>query len=530
MRRHSLLIGVGQYEGSPGLTPLNCPPADVEAVSGIVSDPRFMGPEPRHVPVIDPTWQEAQSAIAGFLEEVERDDVVLFYFAGHGLRDARGDLFLCFRNSRENSLEMTALNVKRLRAEFENKLLRRVLVVLDCCYSGAAAQMTRDAVQNKLDEMERTLDEGKGLYVLSSAGTSETAKEGEENGVFTHHLVDGIRSGAADVDGKGEITVQDLANYLAKKVPEDAPGQTPNISMNAKGGTFVVALNEAKKRQIEEAEADKRRQAAFAAARERVIDAFKAEDVSGKFMQEVLDWIKSQPACPLDGRRFIALEEYGARKIGLLDFAERWGAPPTVVPEKPQPKVGFINTPRPTPQTAPPPRAVPGMAQSPAPWGTQEAGPGADAGRDTASVGHSAARRGLPYYLGRMIARIRIFLIALFFLAGHGLLGSQLLMSRLYDGDLHVAMIVTVGLLMVTGVLAGTLPLKQIFIFALCMAAGIAFLFFCLEEGYTYIKDRPSYIASYGERMDAMMTAAVVAPSVTLLTLLVRLIRRLRGK
>lgn len=524
MRRHSLLIGVGQYEGSPGLTPLNCPPADVEAVAGIVSDPRFMGPEPRHVPVINPTWEEALTAIAGFLEEVERDDVVLFYFAGHGLRDARGDLFLCFRNSRENSLEMTALNVKRLRAEFENKLLRRVLVVLDCCYSGAAAQMTRDAVQGKLTEMERTLDEGKGLYVLSSAGTSETAKEGEENGVFTHHLVDGIRSGAADVDGKGEITVQDLANYLAKKVPEDAPGQTPNISMNAMGGTFVVALNEAKKRQIEEAEADKRRQAAFAAARERVIDAFKAEDVSAVFMQEVLDWIKAQPACPLDGRRFTALEEYGARRIGLLDFAERWGAPPTVVPEKPKAKVGFINTPRPAPPAAGSP-----VENQAAPWRKQATGSGAGLARDPAAAGRIPARHGPSYRLGRMIARIRLWLIALLFIAGHGLLGSQLLISRLYDGDLQFAMLVTVGLLMVTGVLAGTLPLKQIFIFALFLAAGIAFLVFCVEEGYTYIPDRPTYIASYGERTDAMMTAAVVAPSMILLTLLFRLIRRRRG-
>lgn len=325
MRRHSLLIGVQDYEGSAGLTPLACALADVALVESVVSDPRYMGPEPRVLAVKNPTNAEAMSAIQSFLADVAPDDVVVFYFSGHGMRDVMGDLFLCFCDTIETDLELTALRTARLARIFESKFLRRVLVVLDCCYSGAAgAQMTRDSVLSKLNDMEHAQPDGKGLYVLSSSGAAETTKEGAECGVFTGHLVNGIVSGEADTDQDGRITVQDVARYLQRKVPEDAPGQTPHLSSHAVTGSFVVALNEAVQVQKQKAEDDARRVCAFSAARDRLLTSYRAGDVTRVLMNSVLDWIEQFPEADVAAEPFVSLEAYGETRIGLAEFVPQW--------------------------------------------------------------------------------------------------------------------------------------------------------------------------------------------------------------
>jgi Caspase domain len=335
MRRHSLLIGVGDYQAEGGLTPLKCSARDVAAMAEVLGAPRFMGPDPRCEKVVDPSHEVALREIGRFLKTVPKDDVLIVYFSGHGLRDSNGDLFLCFTNTDQQDLDFTALNVRRLTENLEGKFLRRVLVVLDCCHSGAAgAMVTKDSLQARINEAERALSDGTGIYYLTSSASTQVAVEGTENSIFTRHFVNGIRDGSADIDGKGEITVQDLAQYLPKKVAEEAPRQTPQLSAKAASGTFVVAWNAAarlaKRRETDAA----RRKAAFEAARMRMLDASRVNDVDDEFLQEVLAWMGENAECPVDAPVFLLLEEFGARRLGLSRLVLQWTparAPPPVV-------------------------------------------------------------------------------------------------------------------------------------------------------------------------------------------------------
>ncbi len=325
MKRHSILFGVEHYVRSPGLKKLNCPKNDVAALKEVFENPLYAGPDSRCLPVVDPTLQEATEIIRNFLSEVDPNDVVIFYFSGHGLRDTAGDLFLCFRDSVEEDLDFTALNVSRLRDAFRKRRLKRVLVLLDCCYSGAAgAQMTKDTIQGQIDALEKTLDDGKGLYVLSSAGSTETAKEGENNSVFTHHLVDGIKTGQADLDNRGEITVTDVAQYLRRKVAEDASGQTPYLSSNAVSGTFVVALNEERRRLIEVEQQEAARQEIYAATRTRLIEALQGGHANEHFMVEISQWWSENPSCSPENLRYSLVAAYGKGEIDLVHFVSSW--------------------------------------------------------------------------------------------------------------------------------------------------------------------------------------------------------------
>jgi hypothetical protein len=243
VKRHSLLFGIQNYPGAGSLTPLKCPHADVDALAEVFGDPRYMGEVGQVVVSKDATYPEAQRIFASFLTKVAREDVVIIHFSGHGVRDEEGDLYLCFRDAEEDGLHFTALNVRTFREWLEKQKLRRMLITLDCCHSGAAgAQMTRSSIAAPLRAAEETRPDGTGLYILAAADATETAKEANGLGVFTHHLVQGIRTGAADTDRDGRITVSEIAEHLYREVPKDS-AQTPIMTAHKTTGTFLVAQN-----------------------------------------------------------------------------------------------------------------------------------------------------------------------------------------------------------------------------------------------------------------------------------------------
>ena len=59
--------------------------------------------------------------------------------------------------------------------------------------------------------------------------------------VFTAALVDGLRSGKADLDGDGEISVDEWYTYAFREVTAQGLGQVPTKSSSAMSGAFIIA-------------------------------------------------------------------------------------------------------------------------------------------------------------------------------------------------------------------------------------------------------------------------------------------------
>ena len=74
------------------------------------------------------------------------------------------------------------------------------------------------------------LARGSGAQVISSASGTELSLESAEwkNGVFTFALLEGLKTGAADLDKNGVITVSELREYVTSRVRSLSAGaQTP---------------------------------------------------------------------------------------------------------------------------------------------------------------------------------------------------------------------------------------------------------------------------------------------------------------
>lgn len=83
--------------------------------------------------------------------------------------------------------------------------------------------------------------------VLTASDAYQYARDGESIGdapaqsLFTRHMVEGLRTGDADLDGDGQITVDELYFYVERKVVDERRGQRPAMSALDQAGRLVLA-------------------------------------------------------------------------------------------------------------------------------------------------------------------------------------------------------------------------------------------------------------------------------------------------
>ena len=237
MTRRAVLIGVGEYEDDK-LTDLRCPVQDARGLRKVLKD-KARG-EFSHVELLENCDSAtALKTIHAQLRQADKDDFFLIYYSGHGKRSTVGDLYLATADTHSDALESTALEINKVNSLVKACRCRRVLLLLDCCYSGAAGgAIAKDSIEDQL----RTATEGSGIYLITASTGIQTAleKEEDEHSVFTKHLLSGIESGEADTDGNGVITIDEMYDYLYRKVKEDSHQEPTRWSLDGRG-TIVIS-------------------------------------------------------------------------------------------------------------------------------------------------------------------------------------------------------------------------------------------------------------------------------------------------
>jgi uncharacterized caspase-like protein len=83
---------------------------------------------------------EVQLAVEDVLADRGKDDLVLLYFSCHGVKHPSGRLYFATSTTRRDRLAATAVPSEFLKEQIDHSTSRRVLALLDCCYSGAFAR------------------------------------------------------------------------------------------------------------------------------------------------------------------------------------------------------------------------------------------------------------------------------------------------------------------------------------------------------------------------------------------------------
>lgn len=98
MVKVALLIGVGEYGN--GLSSLPAAPKDVEAMREVLENIEIGGFD-QVTPLINPERQAMEEAIYRLFANRKKDDLLLLFFSGHGVKDDSGNFYLAAHNTRK---------------------------------------------------------------------------------------------------------------------------------------------------------------------------------------------------------------------------------------------------------------------------------------------------------------------------------------------------------------------------------------------------------------------------------------------
>jgi branched-chain amino acid transport system substrate-binding protein len=185
----------------------------------------------------NPDKGSMEKAVDDLFADRQKDDLVLLYFSGHGLKAQNARFFLSTRDTGRDQngdfRRATALAASKLQEYITDSRSQRQIIILDCCFSGALVQGM--PIKGELNIQEEL--GGKGRAILTSSSPIEYSFESDNNdlSIYTKYLVEGIETGAADKDGDQLISVNELHEYASERVKEAAPAMTPKFYLSLEG-------------------------------------------------------------------------------------------------------------------------------------------------------------------------------------------------------------------------------------------------------------------------------------------------------
>jgi uncharacterized caspase-like protein len=151
------------------------------------------------------------------------DDVIYFYYAGHGFSQNDVNYITCYDTLR-NDLAGTSIELQGVFKLLRDARVKQSVLFIDACQSGLPADASMRGIYSKLSdaELEAFLADAQGCICFSSCKDSEDSfsHAALKHGIWSFHVIEAL-SGRADLAvEKGKIvTPGSLQNYLSREVP-----------------------------------------------------------------------------------------------------------------------------------------------------------------------------------------------------------------------------------------------------------------------------------------------------------------------
>jgi hypothetical protein len=245
-----LVVQIAAYRHVPPLPAVD----DATAIAGLLTDPGRGGYPPGNVRVLvdgDATRAGLVGALDALGRETDTDSTVFVYFSGHGGRVEQGPwageylLPVDAVYPDDESLAASAVSGDQFTAALAAVPARKVVVVFDCCHAGGVGRAkdvgTRPLEVGLSDGYYDRLAGGRGRVIFASSRSTEYSyvPDGSHLGLFTTHLLDGLRGGAAGDDGY--VRVFDLFEYVQPRVTVARRDQHPVFKAELEDNFAVAA-------------------------------------------------------------------------------------------------------------------------------------------------------------------------------------------------------------------------------------------------------------------------------------------------
>jgi hypothetical protein len=219
--RHALIIGTSQHRWRP-FSRLASPALDLQALHGALTAPEIGG-FAAPAPLRDQPAFHLAIELESFFRDRDRDELLLLYVAGHVLLDEQGAPFLITHATDRGRWRSSVIDFSFLRDVMAQSSSEQQVILLDCALGSLGANAP--PLGARVD-IEAALG-GPGRTVVSASNRiryrlDDDAVSGDSTTApWLRRVVHGLRTGEADLDGDGCISLDDLIEYAPSG---DAPG------------------------------------------------------------------------------------------------------------------------------------------------------------------------------------------------------------------------------------------------------------------------------------------------------------------
>ncbi|MGH3930394.1 MAG: caspase, EACC1-associated type [Pseudonocardiaceae bacterium] len=194
-RSRAVLIGSSRFSHSclPGLPAVRNNLCDLAA---ILTAPTGTGLSPECCVVLADETDLA--TVGAYLEDSAEhaEDVLLFYYSGHGVLNDRGELYLSLPSTNPERLRWTGLPLAQIREVLADAPAKNRVLILDCCFSGRAIE---EFMSDPISAVSGQLDID-GTYTLTATprNAPAMAPAGAVHTAFTGELIALLNKGIPD--------------------------------------------------------------------------------------------------------------------------------------------------------------------------------------------------------------------------------------------------------------------------------------------------------------------------------------------
>src|ERR1051325_7629304 len=317
--RRALLIASANFDADSGITPLRFPGRDIAAIAKVLRSDDFAFE-------VQTLEDQPKSVVLRTLDAWMRtqyfDDLHLIYFSGHGLLNRTRELFLTCRDTKTEDLNVSGVKYEHIAELISEHSIQKVAVILDCCYAGKAViggkstekGVVEEQVRSAISDTGRGSGHGRGIFVLGASGASQTAeeREGDGHGWLTKHIIEGLETGAADIDDDGEISATDLATYVKRELRRQGADQEP-IERRSFQGELILGSNRRKKFLLS------------VTAIQKALDFNRSNHFQIQTFRDIEDYLREivQPTQNIEDvlsdERFMGLRSYSLGEMGSIE-------------------------------------------------------------------------------------------------------------------------------------------------------------------------------------------------------------------
>ncbi len=240
----AVVVGINNYEKWPVL---ELGIADAQAIKARLKEEGF-----DDITVIldrEATQRRILTALYDYLpKKVQRNDRVVFYFAGHGqthdLLNGGKEGYIIPVDAGVDNYTSTGISMDQIRSLSSRIAAKHILYIMDSCYSGLGFSRGMITVSPEFEGYLRKISSMRVVQIITAGGKGEQVQEKEGHGLFTAYFLKALE-GDGDFNKDTVVTGTELGAYLRPAVSNASnQAQTPLYGRLEGEGEFLFFIGE----------------------------------------------------------------------------------------------------------------------------------------------------------------------------------------------------------------------------------------------------------------------------------------------